>query len=150
MNIVAPYKQTLLDSKVTYSHIDNVERAGYVSNEQKITAFINQGLVLTEFRANSSEFDIPEQESEFESDSQEFLDELTRQAEEFDEKPLLQHLDKITAEETLKDAELSLNFAQKEAEKQSKRSKKQSDTDKIVASIEKGFESVKEKNKTNE
>lgn len=113
MNIVCPYKSDELDKKNKYDTHDMVERDGFVSNERKIESFIETGMVLTEYHANASEYDIPEEESEYEQDTPEYLEELTKQAENYKETPLLQHLDKITAEEVLAEADLALERASK-------------------------------------
>lgn len=146
MNIIAPYRSDESDKKHIYSRFDKVEREGFVSNEQKIEAFINQGMVLTEYHGTSAEYDIGEEESDFESDSPEFIDELTNQALEDSRPPLIQHLDKITALESLENAEKTIE------ESESRRKNKKtdvSDSEKVVNAIKEGFKAVsKEKNKT--
>lgn len=109
MNIIAPYVNYELDEANVYESIDKVEREGYIPNDKKIDSFVERGLVLTEMRDGVGEYELPSSESEFDEDSDEYLAELTKDAENYEEKPLLQHIDKLTAEEVLADAEKELS-----------------------------------------
>lgn len=133
------------DEKVNvYSKIDRVERAGFVPNDKKIEQFIQSGVVGFD-RHGGGEYEIQESESDFEEDSPEFLEELTKQAEDFDNPPLAQHMDKLTAEEILSDAEKTMESRKREPKKS-----KNGDTfeDSVVKAITKGFDVLKtEKNK---
>lgn len=133
------------DEKVNvYSKIDRVERAGFVPNDKKIEQFIQSGVVGFD-RHGGGEYEIQESESDFEEDSPEFLEELTKQAEDFDELPLAQHMDKLTAEEILSDTEKTM-----ESQKREPKKSKNGDTfeDSVVKAITKGFDVLKtEKNK---
>lgn len=127
MDIFAPYRHE--ESDIKRKTYDNVERSGYIPNEKKIESFISSGLVLTEMRRGAGQYEIEESQSDYDSDTPEYLDELTKQAEAFDEKPLSQHLDKITCEEILDEADKALQSAMKS----SKRNKKASDDKEATA-----------------
>lgn len=134
------------DEKVNvYSKIDRVERGGFVPNDKKIEQFIQSGVVGFD-RHGSGEYEIQESESDFEEDSPEFLEELTKQAEDFDEPPLAQHMDKLTAEEILSDSEKIIESRKEEAKKPKKNASDFEDS--VVKAITKGFDVLKtEKNK---
>lgn len=129
------------DVKRVYSNIDTVERGGYIPNDKKIESFINSGLVLTEMRRGAGEYDIAESESDFEEDSPEYLEELTRQAEDYKEKPLAQFMDKITAVECLATAENQIH--QSERNKAKPKRAEKSEGDRIVEAIKDLKETVK-------
>lgn len=139
MRIVAPYFVTE-EAVHTYDTHDKVEREGYVSNEKKIDTFIQTGLVLQNMSITGGpEYEIQGGESDFEPDSPEYLEELTKDAENYNEKPLEQYMDKITAEEILSDADKTI-----ETEKRTKKNKKKevSFEDSIVSAITKGFDRI--------
>lgn len=140
VKIVPPSVQKF-KPKNDYSKIDNVERAGYVANYEKIDTFINTGMLLMDYHANSSEYDIPESESDFEQDTPEYLEELTKQAEDFDSPPLMQHFDKITAEEVLDNADKVMKMSEKVDSKKTKKSEK-SDAMAIKEAIKEGFSEI--------
>lgn len=137
MKIVAPYFVT--DESVhEYDTHDKVEREGYVPNDKKIDSFINTGMLMQNMRIGGEDYEIQGGESDFEADSIEFRNELTQDAENFAEQPLSQFLDKITAEEILADSENALKEREKTS-KEKKLSRKKSDAEKIISSLDKGF-----------
>lgn len=107
MRIIAPYCSSEIEviKECGLAEVDSVERFGFVPNEEKISTFIESGMVLMNQRQGVGEYEIQGGESDFEPDSVEYRDELTREAEEFDQQPLLQSIDKIEAEEILDNAE---------------------------------------------
>lgn len=120
---------------------DRVERDGYRPNSEKVADFIATGNMANLSRVSDSDAELPAEESDFEADSEEFREELTKDAENFDEVPLLQHFDKIDACEILDEAEKTVE----EREKLSKKPKVSRKTDKeeIVEAIKEGFGSLK-------
>ena len=141
MKIKAPYFFTE-ENVVLHDFHDKVERDGYVPNDKKIEIFLASGLVTQNMSRGGSEYEIQGGESDFEPDSPEFLEELTKDAENYNERPLEQYMDKITAEEVLSDAELTI-----ETEKRTKKNKKKevSFEDSIVSAITKGFDRIEKK-----
>lgn len=130
----------------TYSKIDSVERSGYVPNDKKVEAFMQTGSISS--LSSGGEYEIEEEESEFESDSPEYLEELEKDATKFMEEnePLSQFMDKITAVEILSEADKKI-----ESEKRTRASKKQasaSKEDSIIKAITEGFDRVEKKHKT--
>lgn len=134
MRIVAPYFEK--EKPKEYSSIDRVERGGYIPNDKKIETFIESGLSLVQMHRGTGEYEINEEESDFDEDSPEFLDELQKQAEEFTLPPLMQFVDKISAEEVLDSADKALREAEIElSEKKHKRSEKDA-TKSLVEALE--------------
>lgn len=130
----------------TYSKIDSVERSGYVPNDKKVESFMQTGSISS--LSSGGEYEIDEEESDFEADSPEYLEELEKDATKFIEnnEPLSQFMDKITAVEILNDADKKI-----ESEKRTRASKKQasaSKEDSIIKAITEGFNRVEKKNKT--
>lgn len=123
------------------STLDKVERSGYRPNCEKIADFLATGNIQNLSRASDTDAELPSEESEFEPDSEEYREELTKDAEEFDAPPLLQHFDKIDACEILNEADKAIE----EREKLSKKPKVSRKTDKeeIVEAIKEGFGSLK-------
>lgn len=119
---------------------DKVERSGYRPNCEKVEEFLKTGNMLNLSRASDSEAELPAEESDFEPDSEEYREELTRDAEEFDEVPLLQHFDKIDACEILDEADKQVE----EREKLSKKPKvsRKTEKDEIVEAIKEGFDKL--------
>lgn len=122
VSIIAPYRSGEVEiiKECDLSALDRVERGGYVPNEVRIQKFIDSGMVL--FGANgqgAGEYEILGSESDFEADSEEYRDELEAEAENYKEAPLMQYMDKITAEEVLDNAEKALR-ASEEAKKDTK------------------------------
>ena len=142
VSVVALYASDVEDKKHTYSSTDKVERSGYVPNDKKIDTFISSGLMLMDFHANNSEYDLPESESEYESDSKEYLEELTSDAEKFDSPPLAQFVDKISANEILDDGEKLLKESEKVASSKKLARKKKTESEEIIDAIKDGFKSV--------
>ena len=108
VSILAPYRSGEVDviKECDLSALDRVERGGYVPNEVRIQKFIDSGLVLFGQSAQGTgEYEIPGGESDYEADSDEYRDELEDEAENYNEAPLMQYIDKITAEEVLDNAE---------------------------------------------
>ena len=66
---------------------------------------------------------------------------MTKQAEDFDSPPLMQHFDKITAEEVLDNADKSIKISEKVDSKKNKKSEK-SDAMAIKEAIKEGFSEV--------
>lgn len=129
-----------------YSKIDSVERSGYVPNDKKVEAFLSNGSVSG--LSSAGEYEIEEEESDFEADSHEYLEELEKDATKFIEEnePLSQFMDKITAVEILSEADKKI-----ESEKRTRASKKQasaSKEDSIVKAITEGFDRLEKKTKT--
>lgn len=142
MNIVAPYSSDELDKKHEYSKVDHVERGGYIPNDKKIEEFISSGLALVQMRRGAGEYEIPEEESDFEEDSPEYLEELERQAEEYKEPPLMQHIDKMTAEEVLESADKALKQAElDEVEKKHQPKSKDANT-RLVEALERNSKAL--------
>lgn len=119
---------------------DRVERDGYRPNSDKIADFIATGNILNLSRASDAEAELPAEESDFEPDSEEYREELTRDAEEFDEVPLLQHFDKIDACEILDEADKKVEEREK-LRKKTKVSRK-TEKDEIVEAIKEGFDKL--------
>lgn len=119
---------------------DKVERDGYRPNSEKIADFISTGNILNLSRASDADAELPAEESDFEPDSEEFREELTKDAENFDEVPLLQHFDKIDACEILDEVDKKVE----EREKLSKKPKvsRKSDKEEIVEAIKEGFDKL--------
>lgn len=120
---------------VVFEHIedthDNVERSGYVSPDKKIRSFIESGQLLQNYRASGDDYELQGEETELEPDSEEYRDELTKDAEKFDEDIMPQHLDKLSASEILDNAD-------KEIKRASVKPKKQKETsDKILEALDK-------------
>lgn len=114
MTIVNPYRTCDVDiiKECGHSRIDNVERAGYVSPDKKIQTFIESGQLLQNYRTGGDEYELQGEETELDPDSPDYAEELTSDAEKLGE-PLPQFLDKISAMETLDNAEKSLEKADK-------------------------------------
>lgn len=141
MKIVAPYFVTE-EAVHGYNPHDKVEREGYVPNDKKVQTFIETGLLMQNMRLGGEEYEIQGEESDFEADSLEFRDELTRDAENFNQQPLNQFMDKITAEEILSDADKTI-----EIKKRTSKNKKKdvSFEDSVVSAITKGFDRIEKK-----
>lgn len=141
MRIIAPYFVTE-EAVHTYDKHDKVEREGYIPNEKKIDIFLQSGMVTQNMHNGGDEYEIQGTESDFEPDSAEYLQELTTDAENYNEQPLEQFMDKITAEEILSDADKSI-----EIEKRTSKKKKKdvSFEDSIVSAITKGFDRIEKK-----
>lgn len=148
MKIYAPYASCEVEvvKECGHSTIDKVERGGYRPNSEKIDDFISTGNIVSLSRSQDSEAELPSEESEFEPDSEEYRDELTKDAENFDEEPLPQFMDKLTAEEILDNSDKLLKEREKLAseKKLARKDKKKSDADKIVEAIERGFKNQAE------
>ena len=125
-----------------YDTHDMVERDGYVPNDKKIDTFIQTGMVLSSMHMGGDEYELQGAESDFEADTPEFREELTKDAESYDNPPLEQYMDKITAEETLATAELALKGRENQ-KKGGKRVSSETDTKEIVKAIKDGFSSLK-------
>lgn len=119
MRIIAPYCSSEIGviKECGLSQVDSVERSGFVPNEEKISTFIESGMILMNQRQGIGEYEIQGGESDFDPDSVEYRDELTREAEEFDQQPLLQSIDKIEAEEILDNAEKQIVAKKRAREK---------------------------------
>lgn len=76
---------------------DVVERSGYVSPEKKIKSYIETGVILQGIRTSGEEYDVQGGETDAEQDSQEYVDELTEDAEKYDGECMPQFIDKISA-----------------------------------------------------
>lgn len=124
---------------------DKVERDGYRPNSEKIADFISTGNILNLSRASDADAELPSAESDFEPDSEEFREELTRDAENFDEVPLLQHFDKIDACEILDEADKKVENNERARAKNKKASV--SKEDEIISAIKEGFERVEKTHK---
>ena len=84
MKITAPYFVTE-ESVHVYDTHDMVEREGYVPADKKIDTFIQTGMLLQNMQIGGPDYEIQGEESDFEADSLEFRDELTKDAENFDQ-----------------------------------------------------------------
>lgn len=115
ITIVNPYKSKdkKVYSEVGLSRIDNVERGGYVSPEKKIETYISTGMLLQNMHPSGDNYEIQGTETDLEADSEEYREELTSDAESFDEQPLPQFVDKLSASEILSEADRALENASK-------------------------------------
>lgn len=130
ISIVSPYKTADVEicQECNLSGIDEVERSGFVSPDKKIQEYIRSGMVLQSIRTGGEEFDVQGGETDAEPNSPEFYDELTADAENYDGSPMPQFIDKISALETVDNAEKT--FTANEAERNSETSKRKSEADK--------------------
>lgn len=138
MKLVPPYvtRDVVITLEKKGSQIDEVERAGYVSPDKKIQSFIESGQLLQDYRGNSEEFDIEGSESDFESDSPEYADELTHDAENYSGEIMPQFIDKITANEIV--AEYGNKQEMNDVERfkaESYKKAKQSEDDSLLAKL---------------
>lgn len=122
MTILAPYRSSLKTAPElhaeTLSQEDDVERAGYISAEQKIQSFMDSGTLLQNYRGNSQEFDYDGGETDADPDSPEYLEELTADSEKDDLAPLPQFNDRIELLEQA--ASLQKRFNEAETAKRDK------------------------------
>lgn len=139
MNIVPPYVSCEIEvmKECNLDKHDKVERDGYRPPSEKVDDFIKTGNILALSRYTDGDAELPSEESEFEPDSEEYREELTKDAEEFDEAPLAQYVDKISAQEILDEADKKIEASEKLSKKRKKVS--QSPEAKIVDAIQKGF-----------
>lgn len=153
MKIVAPYSSCEVEviKECGLSSVDSVERAGYVSPDKKIETFLESGQLLQNMRAGGDSYEIEGTETELEPDSSEYIDELTKDAENYDEEVMPQHFDKMDAMEILDSADKKAEIASKKR-KGDKTPKSEKDAftarldgleDKIVGAIDKGFNKTK-------
>lgn len=115
ITIVNPYATAEVDiiKECGLDNHDSVERAGYVSPDKKIEAFLETGQLLQNYRAGGEDYEIQGEETDLEADSPEYVEELTKEAENFDNEVMPQFMDKLTANEILADADKSLENASK-------------------------------------
>lgn len=118
MELYAPYRNCEVEvmKECGLSRFDNVERAGYIRPEDRIKTFIETGQLL-QSSALGGEYDIQGTETDSEPDSPEYVEELEKEAEDFNEAPLAQYMDKLTASEILAEADRELSNASKSVER---------------------------------
>lgn len=136
ISILAPYRSEAKEirQECNLSTIDVVERSGYVSPEKKIEAYVQSGSILQNIRTNGEEFDVQGGETENEPDSDEYVDELTQDAENCTDEPLPQFIDKITAVEKLESVEKTLTSNESERKASSKKRKsEQEEKEKFIS-----------------
>lgn len=99
ISIVPPYvtdrKEIRLECNL--DDTDVVERSGYVSPDKKIQSFIESGTLLQGIRTSGEEYDVQGGETDAESDSPEYVEELTQDAENYDGECMPQFIDKLSA-----------------------------------------------------
>lgn len=134
ITIVNPYrtKSKEITSECGLSRVDNVERGGYVSPDKKIETYIQTGMLLQNMHPSGDSYELQGTETDLEADSEEYRDELTADAESFDEQPLPQFVDKLSASEILSEADRALENASK-AKGDDKSSKNADDASKRVS-----------------
>lgn len=158
MDIHAPYRTSEVEvlKECNLSSTDEVERGGYVSPDKKIETFLQTGQLLQNYHAGGDDYEMQGDESDFEADTEEYRDELTNDAETYDEEPLPQFMDKLTAVETLDEADKRLENATKQKRRDKTR---ESENDaskafldglesKIVSGIQKGIKAEKDETTT--
>lgn len=130
ISIVSRYR-----SKDIYESIkdktDLVERSGYVSPDKKIESFIESGQLLQNYRASGSDYELQSEELEMDSDSDEYVEYLTNESENYSEQVMPQFIDKISANEILNEADKKIDVL-KNAPKP-----KKSDSKKALETLEK-------------
>lgn len=110
---------------------DLVERSGYVSPDKKIESFIESGQLLQNYRASGSDYELQSEELEMDSDSDEYVEYLTNESENYSEQLMPQFIDKISANEILNEADKKIDVL-KNAPKP-----KKSDSKKALETLEK-------------
>lgn len=110
---------------------DLVERSGYVSPDKKIEAFIESGQLLQNYRASGSDYELQSEELEMDSDSDEYVEYLTNESENYSDQVMPQFIDKISANEILNEADKKIDVL-KNAPKP-----KKSDSKKALETLEK-------------
>lgn len=107
MSIVPPYvtKDEKVRLDIVKDATDVVERSGYVSPDKKIQSFIESGSLLQNIRTSGEEYDVQGGETDNEADSQEYVEELTKDAENYDGEVLPQFISTIEAVEKLDNIE---------------------------------------------
>lgn len=113
---------------------DLVERGGYVSPDVRIKQFMDNGNVLPS--SGGSGYEIPGVETDLDPSSDEYVDELHSDAENFKEEVMPQFIDKISAVEVVKRVENDLEMSSKAGKKQP------TDNEKLISSIKHLEESI--------
>lgn len=150
MSIIAPYRST--EESICYDVItdntDVVERSGYISPDKKIESFIESGQLLQNYRTSGEEFDVQGGETDAEPDSQEYVDELTHDAENYDGPMMPQFIDTLSAVEKVDDIEKNFHAEELASDSELKEIKRAKADRKEF--IEELSTSIAEKSKKNE
>lgn len=106
---------------------DVVERSGYISPDKKIMSYIETGVILQGIRTSGEEFDVQGGETDAEQDSQEYVDELTEDAEKYDGECMPQFIDKISANDyvDMKEKQIHANSLAEDSDVQERKKAKQ-------------------------
>lgn len=134
ITIVNPYFTKKCVFEVIEDYHDEVERQGYVSPDKKIQSFLQNGTVPA--TSGGSDYELQQEELECEIDSDEYIETLTREAENFDKPLMPQFVDKLSASEILNEADKYVIGKEFEA-KEKKKNAKVDKTDTVIDALKK-------------
>lgn len=133
ISIVSRYRHDNVTENIT-DYFDQVERAGYISPDKKIEAFLSTGSVPS--TSGGSDYELDQEEVDLDPSSDEYVEVLHKEAEEFTAPIMPQFVDKLSAVEILDQADKVLD-----AQKKAPKPEKKSDNSEKVLSTLKNIES---------